>query len=93
VAVYERHKADLKTLKYFVKKYCPQKYNEFFRDAVKDNYVFYTRNVKSLTAEKQREVKAIAGKDAFSDFAAKRMKAITVEEKDKRRYDDMMERL
>ena len=93
VAVYERHKADLKTLKYFVKKYCPQKYNEFFRDAVKDNYVFYTRNVKSLTAEKQREVKAIAGKDAFSDFAAKRMKAITVEEKDKSRYDDMMERL
>ena len=93
VAIYEQHKADLKTLKYLVKKYCSDKYNEFFRAAVKDNYVFYTRHMKSLPEEQQKEVKSIAGKDAFSDFTAKRMKAITVEEKDKRLYDDMMERL
>lgn len=49
--------------------------------------------MKSLPEEQRKEVKSIAGKDAFSDFTAKRMKAITVEEKDKRLYDDMMERL
>ena len=74
VAIYEQHKADLKTLKYFVKKYCSSKYNEFFRAAVKDNYVFYTRHMKSLPEEQQKEVKSTAGKDAFSDFTAKRMK-------------------
>ena len=93
VAVYEQHKKDLKTLKYLVKKCCPQKYNGIFRDGVAGNYVFYTRNVKSLPEEKRKDVKSTAGKDAFCDFVTKQMRGISVEEQDKRLYDDMMERL
>lgn len=93
VAVYEQHKADLKTLKYFVKKYCPKSYNEFFRDAVKGNYVFYTRHVKSLSEEERKEIKSVSGKEEFSDFVAKKMKTVVPKEADKERYEDMMRRL
>ncbi len=33
VKIYEQHKADLKTLKYFIRKYCPTKYDMVFREA------------------------------------------------------------
>lgn len=33
---------DLATLKYFIRKYCPEKYNAIFKDAREDNYVAYS---------------------------------------------------
>lgn len=42
VAIYEQHKKDLATLKYFIRKYCPEKYNAIFKDAREDNYVAYS---------------------------------------------------
>lgn len=91
VAIYEQHGKDLRWLKYFVKTYCPEKYNEFFRDAVADNYVFYSRNVKSCP--EQEKVKATANKEAFCDFVKKRVKNIAVKPEDQASYDDMMLRL
>lgn len=91
VAIYAQHSKDLKWLKYFVKTYCPEKYNEFFRDAVADNYVFYSRNVKSCP--EQEKVKSTANKDAFCDFVKKRVKNIAVKPEDQAAYDDMMLRL
>ena len=54
VAVYDQHKKDLKYHKRFVKRYCPEKYNEIFCDVVKKdkdghvNYLNYSRNTNSL---------------------------------------------
>lgn len=91
VAIYEQHSKDLKWLKYFVKTYCPEKYDEFFRNAVADNYVFYSRNVKSCP--EQEKVKSTANKEAFCDFVKKRVKNIAVKPEDQAFYDDMMLRL
>lgn len=93
VAVYEQHQRDLKTLKYFVKKYIPEQYNDIFRSAVKDNYVCYTRNVKALSEKERTEVKSTATKDNFSDFLLKRLKAVTAQEEDAVAYQDMTMRL
>ena len=47
VAIYEKHKEDLKNLKYLVKKYLSkQDYREIFRDADKDNYAAYCGKLK-----------------------------------------------
>lgn len=92
VAIYNHHKEDLKTLKYFVKKYCPEKYNAFFRDVVPENYVCYTRNVKSCPKAKLKDVKS-SGKDAFSAYLIKHMKNIQVKTEDAAKYEDMMRRL
>lgn len=49
VEVYEKHKEDLKKLKYYVKKYAPDKYNEVFRAVGKlPNYPSYSYNSKDL---------------------------------------------
>ena len=47
VAIYNTHKEDLSWLKYFVRKYKKEKYNEIFRADGKENYVAYSYNVKS----------------------------------------------
>lgn len=92
VAVYEQHQKDLKFLKYFVKKYCPKKYDDIFRSATKDNYVSYTGNTKSLSDEERKTVKS-ATKDAFSDFLAKQVKNLPVLDEDLLSYQDMLTRL
>lgn len=92
VAVYEQHQKDLKFLKYFVKKYCPKKYDDIFRSATKDNYVSYSGNAKSLSDDERKTVKS-ATKDAFSDFLAKQVKNLSVSDADLPAYQDMLTRL
>ena len=92
VRVYEQHRRDLRYLKSFVKRYCPEKYDVIFRDAVQDNYLCYSRNIKSQPKDGCAKLK-FAGKDPFSDFLAKQLKNIEVSEADKAKYDDMMLRL
>lgn len=50
VQIYEQHGKDLQILKYFVRKYVPDKYNEVFRKAKADNYVAYTGHMDKDTA-------------------------------------------
>ena len=92
VAVYEQHAEDLKTLKYFVRRYLPKKkYSEVFRDAnVKNNYVAYSGNSSSC---KERIKIEAAKKEDFCKFILSVVKAITPEECDKTAYEDMLARL
>lgn len=50
VQIYKQHGKDLQILKYFVRKYVPDKYNEVFRKAKADNYVAYTGHMDKDTA-------------------------------------------
>lgn len=87
VDIYEQHKKDLKWLKYFIRKYIPDKYTEVFRASGKVNYVAYSGNMKNGTASKR------AKKEEFSDAIYKLVKEREVEACDKARYDDMLDRL
>ena len=64
VAVYEQHESDLKFLKYFIKKYVPNKYSDVFRsDSIKTNYVAYIG--KNQTANNDQNVKKSADREDF----------------------------
>lgn len=91
ITVYEQHKKDLAFLKYFVKKYIPNRYYEIFRDGnVVGNYVSYSYNLKNV-----QNVSKFKGakKDVFCDYIKKIVKEIDVDEEDKTKYKDMMFRL
>ncbi len=91
VAVYEQHKADLRYLKKFVKKYLPTKYHEIFRNGtVAGNYVAYSHNSKSC---KQPVAVKNVGKDVFCAYLQKLVKNVTPESGDREAYEDMMNRL
>lgn len=92
VMVYEQHRRDLRYLKSFVKRYCPEKYDVIFRNAVQDNYLCYSHNIKSQPKGEGAKLKH-AGKDTFSDFLTKQLKNVNVSEADKSKYNDMMLRL
>ena len=98
VKVYDQHQKDLKYLKLFVKKYCPEKYNEIFRDVVKvdnqgrGNYVSFSRNTKAIKREEYPNVKFVT-KVGFSEFLLNRVKGISVSEEDIPAYEDMLRRL
>lgn len=91
VEVYEQHKADLKYLKQFLRKYRPKEFNPMFRIPGKDNYVAYSYHVKSCTDPKSDIKKA--KKQAFSDYLKKIVKNIQVEDADREQYEDMLNRL
>ncbi|MFR3454832.1 MAG: type II CRISPR RNA-guided endonuclease Cas9 [Coprococcus eutactus] len=91
ITVYEQHKKDLSFLKYFVKKYIPNRYYEVFRDGnIVGNYVSYSYNLKNV-----QNVSKFKGakKDAFCDYIKKVVKDIKVDDEDKVEYEDMMFRL
>ena len=90
VAVYEQHKKDLKTLKYFMRKYAPKKYNEVFRDARADNYVAYSYHIDSNIADK---IKKKAGIEEFSKYIGKIIGNIVPEQQDQEAFDDMSSRI
>ena len=51
VAIYEKHKRDLKTLKKYIKIYMPEKKAEIFNISSKDNnYVAYSKHIKAANA-------------------------------------------
>lgn len=90
VAIYEKHKEDLKVLKHIVKTYCPQLYDEIFRNASAENYVSYSGNTKSCP--EPAKVKG-ANKDTFSEYLKKKLKGLNVKPEDQAAYSDMMVRL
>ena len=90
VKIYEQHKADLKTLKYFIRKYCPTKYNMVFREARNDNYVAYSYHVNRDIAD---QVKSKADVETFSKFLEKIVGKIQPDEEDEAAYQEMYGRL
>ena len=94
IEVYEQHKKDLAGLKAFIRKYCPDKYNEIFRDAGDNNYVAYSYNFNSLNlADGEKRPKRKASQEDFCTYIRKIVKDIKCEMEDKEFYDDMRQRL
>lgn len=92
VIVYEQHERDLKTLKYFVKKYAPERYNDIFRsDKIKNNYVAYVG--KNNTGGGDQKVKKSNDKGELCKFILSVVSSITPSKSDARRYNEMMDRL
>ncbi len=89
VKVYEQHKKDLHTLKYFVKKYCSQKYDEIFREEKANNYVAYVYHFNG----ENKTIKRKADIEDFSKYLLKIVSVIEPEECDRDLYEDMNLRL
>ena len=88
VKIYEQHEKDLSFLKYLIRKYKKEKYDEVFRDTGKDNYPAYVYH----TDEDKKELKK-ANKEDFSKFILGIVKDIKPDEKDAEKFQDMVERL
>ena len=90
VAIYEQHKKDLATLKYFIRKYCPEKYNAIFKDAREDNYVAYSYHYNNKL---DGQIKKKADTETFSKFLIKIINSIKPDKEDEIIYQDMDNRL
>ena len=89
VNIYDQHKKDLENLKYIIRKYKNDKYNEVFRTVGKeDNYPAYVYH----TDEKKDGLKK-KSKEDFSKYILGIVKDIVPDEKDKKIYEDMLSRL
>ena len=88
--IYEQHKEDLAFLKYFIKKYIPEKYDEVFRNIRKDNYVAYSYHTNDKDTS---GIGKKAKKEDFSKYISGIVRAVSVDEADKAKYDDMLARL
>lgn len=95
VLVYDQHKKDLKQLKAFIKKYCPEKYKEIFNSTKSDlkNYAAYSYHYKTTDSGKSDPPKRKASKEDFSKYLLSIVKKITPKENDRIFYDDMVQRL
>lgn len=92
VIVYEQHRKDLRALKYFIKKYKSDKYNEIFRsDKVKNNYVAYIG--KNKTNSTDGKVKKSNDKEELCKYLLSVVKAFTPDEADTPKYNEMVARL
>ena len=87
--IFEQHKYDLLMLKYIVKKYIPDKYNEVFRDLDKDNYAAYVYHTDEADNDKLKK----KNKDVFSKYLLGVLKDIEVDEEDKEKFENMKLRL
>jgi len=94
VKVYEQHHDDLKNLKLFVRKYCPEKYNRIFRKVEKSehNYVAYSAHTNALSPTEAEEMHK-SGKEDFCNYLKKILKDVKCEKADEEFYSDMMHRL
>ena len=90
VAIYEQHKKDLAILKYFIRKYCPEKYNTVFKDAREDNYVAYSYHYNDKL---DGQIKKKADTETFSKFLIKIITSIKPDKEDEIIYQDMNNRL
>ena len=93
VAEYEQHKRDLRTLKYFVRKYAPKKYNDVFRKAGtdnKDNYVAYSYHTEGSA---DGQIKNKANIEDFSKYIKKIVEEMKPEASDAAAYQDMYARI
>lgn len=98
IAIYEQHREDLKLLKYLVKTYKPDKYDEVFKFSKKDhhNYAAFSGNFKSSSNEKSKDVQLHLSKTTnikFCEYLKKLFKDVSVKPEDEEVYDDFKSRL
>lgn len=86
IAIYEQHKKDLHSLKYIIRKYAPEKYQDMFKrtDGKAKNYVSYVYNVRSFNVYSNENIPDKFGcrKDAFYDYLKSVLKNIVCDEED-----------
>lgn len=90
VAVYEQHKKDLAFLKYIIKKYLPEKYNDVFRATDKVNYASYVYHSDEPDTSKLKKVKT---PEDFSKAVISVLKGVTPDTEDAAAFSDMISRL
>ncbi len=90
VLTYDQHKRDLALLKYIVKKYLSEKYDEVFRNAGDYNYVAYSYHVDKAKAA---DVKKKASLEDFSKYISGLIKNIVPDSEDEGILADMKSRL
>ena len=88
VQIYEQHEKDLKVLKYFIKKYCAEYYDDVFRKDNEGNYVSYTYHVDEQSVNVKK-----TGIEAFSKYILKIVNTIIPDAEDENSYADMKTRL
>lgn len=88
---YIQHEADLKMLKSFVRKYCPNEYATIFKNAEKENYASYVYNIPK--GKRTKEYKKKITQEEFCDYLKKKLKDVQIDEEDEEIYQDMMFRL
>ncbi|NLD87070.1 MAG: type II CRISPR RNA-guided endonuclease Cas9, partial [Clostridiales bacterium] len=88
VKTYEQHKDDLRTLKYIIRKYLPEKYDEVFRSTKDTSYASYVGH----TDNKKENIKR-TDKLAFSNNLKKIIQGINPEDEDILVFEDMCSRL
>lgn len=88
---YIQHEADLKMLKSFVRKYCPNEYATIFKNAEKENYASYVYNIPK--GKRTKEYKKKITQEEFCDYLKKKLKDMQIDEEDEEIYQDMMFRL
>lgn len=89
VRIYEQHKEDLQTLKYFVKTYCLERYNEIFREEKSNNYAAYAYHFENGN----ETIKKKADVEEFSKYLLKIINEIQPKEDDQDKYKDIKLRL
>ena len=95
VQIYEQHKTDLKNLKHFIRKYCPEKYKEIFGKAEEklSNYTAYTYHYNTIPGWQESPPEKKASKVAFSVYLKGIVSKVQPEPMDLSFYTDMMARL
>lgn len=94
VEIYKQHEKDLKLLKYFVKKYANEKYNEIFRSlGVNGNYVDYIGKNKESNEKDSRKNKIKAKREDFCKYILSVLKSVTPNEEDVQEFEEMCLRL
>ena len=94
INVYNQHKKDLRDLKDFVQKYLPDSYDDLFKNAVEDNYVAYSKNVKRVQGGVGEKF-TFVNQEVFSDNLRKILKNAdnNVAEEDQQAFREMYDRL
>ena len=92
IAAYDQHKKDLNYLKYFIKKYCAEKYDAVFRKPIEGNYVMYSYNFNSIKENEKRPNRKTS-QEEFCAYIKKIIKDVNCDIEDQTAYEDMMMRL
>lgn len=92
IAAYDQHKKDLNYLKYFIKKYCAEKYDAVFRKPIEGNYVMYSYNFNSIKENEKRPNRKTS-QEEFCAYIKKIIKDVDCDIEDQTAYEDMMMRL
>lgn len=95
VKTYEQHKRDLAQLKDFICRYCPEKYQEVFRDLSPKlpNYPAYSYQFKTGDAPVKELPARKASQREFCDYLKGILKETECEERDRPAFAEMMARI